>query len=262
MSCRATQPALPGLDGLPGSVGARGGGLPEPAGSGYLARVFRATEELNRRAFLRAVPRRPGGALLDIGTHRGDFTTRVAQRMRADHVAGVEFLPQHATVASQRGIDITVANAEDGLPYPNATFDVITANQIIEHLRATDRFLTEIHRLLRPGGTAVISTNNMASWHNVLSLALGLQPLPMHVSDQVIVGNPLNPEHRWPHEDQGRTHLRLFTGRALRELAHHHGLHTQHLRTVGYYPLPPRLAALATRIDPRHGAFLLATLRR
>ncbi len=80
----------------------------------------------------------------------------------------------------------------------------------------------------------------------------------MHVSDEVIVGSPLNPEHGLPHEDAGRVHLRLFTGRALSELAEHHGLETAAVQTVGYYPLPPA-AALATRLDPLHGAFLVGT---
>jgi hypothetical protein len=116
--------------------------------------------------------------------------------------------------------------------------------------------------VLAPGGVACISTNNLASWHNVLSLALGYQPPPVHVSDRVIVGNPLNPQDGWDHEDIGRTHLRLFTARALAELCEHHGLETVSMDSNGYYPLPPRLARLACRIDQRHGAFLVGVFRR
>ena len=111
--------------------------------------------------------------------------------------------------------------------------------------------------MLQPDGVACISTNNLSSWHNVASLALGMQPMPMHVSDEIIVGNPLNPEHRWGHGDLGRTHLRLFTARALEELAPTTGWRQVVLRVVGYYPLPPLLARLACRIDPVHGAFLV-----
>jgi hypothetical protein len=81
------------------------------------------------------------------------------------------------------------------------------------------------------------------------------------VSDEIIVGNPLNPEHRWGHRDRGRTHLRLFTARALAELAGYHGLGVESIRAVGYYPLPPLLARLATRVDPVHGAFLVGVFR-
>jgi hypothetical protein len=52
-------------------------------------------------------------------------------------------------------------------------------------------------------------------------------------------------------------HLRLFTERALAELAAYHGLRADLLRTVGYYPLPVRPARLAARLDRRHAAYLV-----
>jgi SAM-dependent methyltransferase len=228
---------------------------------GYLSRVFRSSEEANRKAILRSLPALRGGAFLDLGTHRGDFTLRVAARIGAGRVAGIELIERHAAVARDRGIDVIVADLDDGLPFPSETFDLVHANQVLEHVRRTDLFLREIRRVVRPNGLACISTNNLSSWHNIVSLALGLQPMPMHVSDEVIVGNPLNPEHRWNHRDRGRTHLRLFTARALSELAAYHGLEVQRLETVGYYPLPPLLARLAARVDPIHSAFLIGLFR-
>jgi len=228
---------------------------------GYLSRVFHASEEANRKAILRTLPTDRGGALLDLGTHRGDFTLRVADRLGAERVAGVELIGRHAAVARQRGVQVEVCDLDDGLPFASESFDVVHANQVLEHVRRTDVFMREIRRVLRPDGLACISTNNLASWHNVLSLGLGMQPMPMHVSDEIIVGNPLNPENRWGHRDVGRTHLRLFTGRALTELAGYHGLALERLETVGYYPLPPLLARAAARMDRLHGAFLVGIFR-
>jgi SAM-dependent methyltransferase len=228
---------------------------------GYLSRVFHASEEANRRAILEALPAGHGGTLLDLGTHRGDFTDRVADRLAARRVAGVELIERHASAARARGIEVEVADLDDGLPFESESFDVVHANQVLEHVRRTDLFMREIRRVLRPDGLACISTNNLASWHNVISLGLGMQPMPVHVSDEIIVGNPMNPEHRWGHRDAGRTHLRLFTARALTELAAYHGLALERLRTVGYYPLPPLLARLAARLDRLHGAFIVAFFR-
>ena len=230
--------------------------------SGYLPRVFHATEEENRRAILRALPKKRGGNVLDIGTHVGDFTMRVAERLGSKEVYGVELIEKHAAEARARGIKIEVADIESGLPFPDRKFDVVHANQVIEHLRDTDLFVTEIRRVLKPGGIACISTNNLSSWHNVWSLVFGYQPFPMHVSDALIVGNPLNPEHGQPHEDAGRIHVRVFTGRALGELCAHHGLPPIRMRSAGYYPLPPTLGRAAARVDPRHGAFLVGLFRR
>lgn len=228
----------------------------------YLERVFRATEEENRRAVLGMLPVARGGTLLDLGTHAGEFTVRVAERLGAERTAGVELIEDHAEAARARGIEVARADLDGGLPYGDGEFDTVHANQVIEHVRATDVFVSEIRRVLAPGGLACISTNNLSSWHNIFSLTLGLQPMPMHVSDEIILGNPLNPEHGEPHPDRGRSHLRLFTARALSELCALHGLERVGLRTVGYYPLPPRMARLAARLDPLHGAFLIGLFER
>jgi SAM-dependent methyltransferase len=233
----------------------------ENPGVGYRQRLFRATEEENRRQILAALEPRPGARLLDLGTSEGEFTMRVAARIGAASVSGVELIEEHAAVARGRGIDVVRADIDEGLPFEDGAFDVVHANQVIEHVRRTDTFLREIRRVLAPDGLACISTNNLSSWHNVLSLALGFQPMPMHVSDETILGNPLNPLDGQPHADLGRSHLRLFTGRALTELCAHHGLEPVSLRTAGYYPLPPPLARVAGRVDPTHAAFLIGLFR-
>jgi len=227
----------------------------------YLDRVFQTTEEDNRRAILELLPAGRGGALLDVGCHTGELTARVAWRLGATRVVGIELLEEHAEAARKLGVDAIVADVDGGLPFGDEEFDVVHSNQVIEHVRRTDSFLREIRRVLAPGGLACLSTNNLASWHNIVSLGLGYQPTPMHVSDEVVVGNPLDPWRGRQHE-AGRTHLRLFTARALTELADHHGLRTELLAFRGYYPLPPRLARAAVRIDPRHAAFVIALLRR
>lgn len=229
---------------------------------GYLKRLFEATEEENRRAILAALPAGRGGDLLDLGTHDGLFSVRVAARIGARRTVGVELLEQHATRAFARGIEVHRADLEDGLPFGDQQFETVHANQVIEHVRDTDLFLSEIRRVLKPGGLACISTNNLPSWHNVISLALGYQPFPMHVSDELIVGNPLNPEHGSRHLDRGRIHVRLFTARALVELCAHHGLARRDVAVAGYYPLPPVLGRLALRVDRLHGAFLVGLFER
>ena len=67
----------------------------EEEAGGYLTRVFRATEEANRIAVMKALPQCPGGSLLDIGTHRGDFTVRVAEHhgLAKRSLRGVGYYP-------------------------------------------------------------------------------------------------------------------------------------------------------------------------
>ncbi len=46
------------------------------------------------------------------------------------------------------------------LPYPDASFDSILSFQVIEHIEDDTLFLKEIHRVLRSGGVALITTPN------------------------------------------------------------------------------------------------------
>lgn len=230
--------------------------------SGRLKRVFDDTKEANRQAIVDALSGRTLPSMLDIGPHKGGFTERVAKAVGATSIDGIELIPDHVPAAEARGIKVTLGDVDDGLPYPDESFDLVLANQVIEHVRSTDQFMTEIRRVLRPNGIACVSTNNLSSWHNIISLALGHQPMPMHVSDEVIIGNPMNPEQGSEHEDRGRTHLRLFTTRALVELAEHHGLKATRVEHVGYYPLSPRLAPRAVKIDGRHAAYMICLLER
>jgi SAM-dependent methyltransferase len=223
----------------------------------YLERLFRATEDENRRVILSAMPPRPGATLLDLGCGDGGWTMKVAAHVRADRVLGVEFIEEFAEAARRAGVDVVGADLSERLPLEAGSVDVVHSNQVIEHLPRTDAFMREIARVLRPGGYAVVSTNNLSSWHNIVSLMLGWQPTPCHVSDEVIIGNPGNFVEGMESYSPGQTHLRVFTGRALAGLASHHGLRAEARLGAGYYPLLPGVARALARLDPVHAAFLV-----
>lgn len=201
--------------------------------------------------------------MLDLGCSDGRWTLEVARHVGASDVHGVEMLEERAAEARERGVDVLVADLSQPLAaYEDASFDVIHSNQVIEHVRDTDCFLREVRRLLRSDGYALLSTNNLSSWHNVAALVLGWQPMPCNVSDLVNVGNPFDLFGGRQHSSRGQTHLRVFTGRALSELARYHGLRAVKERSAGYYPFPPAIARRLAQVDRRHGAFLVHLYER
>jgi SAM-dependent methyltransferase len=226
---------------------------------GLARRIFAATEEENRRVLLSEARPRPRGVLLDLGCGDGALTVRLAERVGAGRMLGVERDAGRVALARARGVEVVVADLAETLPVADATVDVVVANQVIEHVPATDRLLAEVRRVLRPDGYALVSTNNLASWHVVAALVIGWQPAPCHVSEEVIVGTGAAPAEGDP-GSPGQMHLRLFTHRALAGLAAFHGLAVDGRRTAGYYPFGPRVARVLARLDPGHGAYLVHRL--
>jgi SAM-dependent methyltransferase len=183
---------------------------------------------------------------------------RVAEHIGATDCHGVELVPELAQQARARGVRVVEADLSQPLEsFDDESFDVIHSNQVIEHLPGTDNFMREIRRVLRPDGYAVISTDNLSSWHNIVSLVVGWQPPPCNVSDYVNLGNPFNAFPDCEHGIGGQTHLRVITGKALTALAEYHKLRPVSERAAGYYPLPSRIARRLAQIDRRHGAFLV-----
>jgi SAM-dependent methyltransferase len=207
---------------------------------------------------VRAAP--PGGRLVDLGCDEGVRTLRFASAARADEVHGVELAGSPAEAARARGITVTEADLNERLPFDDARFDIVVSNQVIEHLRDTDVFVSEVARILAPGGVAAVSTENLASWHNIGALVLGWQPFSLGnvTSRRAGLGNPLA-LHRG--EAPGATswqHARVFSYRGLRELFEAHGLAVRDILGAGYFPLP----ATAGRLDPRHAVFLTVVASR
>jgi SAM-dependent methyltransferase len=221
---------------------------------GYLNRLFRKTEEENRAVIMGLLERQPSARFLDLGCGDGDGTLRLAEKIGTPDMHGVEIVAKAAHVARGKGIKVVEADLNCPLPLPAASFDVIHANQVIEHLYDTDCFVSEIRRLLRPGGYAIVSTNNLASLHNIAALLLGRQPPSAHVSNRWLVGNGLRPL-------DGQARLRVFSYRALREFLAWNGLEPESYRTVGFYPFPSPVARLLGKLLPVYGAMVTCKVR-
>ncbi len=111
-----------------------------------------------RRRVLRAALERcqvPHDArLLDAGCGSGRTLDDLA---RLGTVSGVDLSPDSVAAARARGHeDVRVAAVEE-LPFDDATFDVVTCLDVIEHTPDDRRTLTELRRVTRPGGVLIVT---------------------------------------------------------------------------------------------------------
>jgi hypothetical protein len=88
----------------------------------------------------------------------------------------------HKTIVSESGeifeCEIDLFDAEkDTYPYADASFDTVLCCELIEHL-FTDpmHMMSEINRLLKPGGHLVLTTPNIGSLRSVSAILLGYHP--------------------------------------------------------------------------------------
>jgi ubiquinone/menaquinone biosynthesis C-methylase UbiE len=120
-----------------------------------------------RAAFARAHVH-SGDRVLDLGCGQGDLTAVLAEA--GAHPRGVEIAEAAVRRARRRHpqLRFELAPIDGPLPLQDNTFDVVWASEVIEHVADTARWLSEVRRVLVPGGRLLVTTPN----HGRLALAL------------------------------------------------------------------------------------------
>ena len=164
--------------------------------------------------------------LLDIGCLDGTLTRLYAATVGTERISGIDVALSEG--ARKNGVDVVEfdLNNREPLPYPDASFDVIVCIETLEHLYPTDHLVAEIHRMLAPGGTAIIDVPRLDSFLNIGLLTLGFQPPGIECSRERRYGS-IN-------RDSVLTgHVAYFTRRALLELLVDKGFRIVDDRQVG-----------------------------
>jgi SAM-dependent methyltransferase len=122
------------------------------------------------RAELERLPLEPDARLLDAGCGSGRTLDDLA---RYGQVSGVDLSPEAVAAARRRGHDdVRVARVEE-LPFADATFDVVTCLDVVEHTPDDRATLAELRRVTRPGGLMVVTVpayQALWSWHDEANL--------------------------------------------------------------------------------------------
>lgn len=77
--------------------------------------------------------------------------------------------PDFASLTDNRVVPMRVAGDCGRLPFAPASFDLLTANMVVEHVSDPDALLREAWRILKPGGLLIFHTPNLHSYATLLS---------------------------------------------------------------------------------------------
>lgn len=114
-----------------------------------------ATRTRAIQKFLATMPKQNNLQVLDVGCGAGNMIHHLANY---GQVHGIEYDPRPVKIAQQRGYDVRQGDATKEIPFADASFDLVTALDVIEHVDADENILKEAHRVLRPGGYVLITT--------------------------------------------------------------------------------------------------------
>jgi ubiquinone/menaquinone biosynthesis C-methylase UbiE len=111
-----------------------------------------------------------GKAVLEVGFGMG--TDHLAMARRGGIMHGIDLTPRNLEITSMRfaayGFEsaLTTDDAEN-LPYANDSFDFVYSFGVVHHTPSTEKSVSEIHRVLKPGGKCWITVyhkNSLFFW--------------------------------------------------------------------------------------------------
>ena len=126
-----------------------------------------------RARVLAALGLQPGERVVDLGCGPGLLALEMAQRVGPEgEVQCIDASPSMVALATRRcsgqpGVQVRSGDVT-ALPYADGAFDAVVCVQVYEYVPEVDRALAEVHRVLRPGGRAVIVDTDWEScvWHS------------------------------------------------------------------------------------------------
>jgi ubiquinone/menaquinone biosynthesis C-methylase UbiE len=142
-------------------------------GARQLLRLYATPDVVQQRAeVLALLAARPGERVLDIGSGPGYLVASLADAVGAGGaVHGLDRSAPMNVVARDLIGTRPWARIDDGdaveLPYPDGAFDAAVSTQVYEYVADIPRALSELRRVLRPGGRALVLDTDWDSvvWH-------------------------------------------------------------------------------------------------
>ena len=152
---------------------------------GEHAPIVSYVSDATRGSFVNLLPLTKQSDVLEIGPGLGQFTAHLARRARS--VYGLEVVAGQTEFAAERcrqegvtNVHLATGGDDCRLPYADETFELVVVNLVLEWcgMRCLDeelvdvqrRFLSEIVRVLKPGGAFYLATKNRFALRHLIGV--------------------------------------------------------------------------------------------
>lgn len=126
--------------------------------------------------------------------------------LTSDHnVCGIDISESGLEIAKKHGIKTKFSSVTEPIPYPDSSFDVVIAKDILEHILDPMSVAIEIRRVLRPNGHMVINIPNQFHWRFRLRYLFGHN----------LVWKTFMHDHTELFDEWNYIHVRFFTWKGL-----------------------------------------------
>ena len=145
---------------------------------------------------------KPGIRLADIGAGEGFFSQLLGEHIRTrlglqprDVITASDIFPEYFRYPA---VQCEKISSDGRLPYDDASIDIACSLEVVEHVEDQFAFARELHRILKPGGLAIISTPNVLNvnsrWRYLHSgFAVLFDPLLLSSADPVHTSGHIDP---------------------------------------------------------------------
>ncbi|KAJ5240976.1 methyltransferase-UbiE family protein [Penicillium citrinum] len=114
---------------------------------------------------------RPDLQILDVGCGPGSITIDLAKHAPQGHVIGIEYVPDPLDGARKLAASESVSNVTfqvgdiHNIPFPDDTFDLVHAHQVLQHIADPVRAFQEMRRVVKKGGVVAVRESASLTWY-------------------------------------------------------------------------------------------------
>lgn len=175
-------------------------------------------KEILHRLIFEHVKNRSPCSILDIGCRWGNDLKKVSLINADMDIFGVDVCSDALEVASKKleknqNVHLCQAKGED-LPFKENDFDIIFASEVIEHIDQVEKFIKEVHRVLKNQDVLIITTPSKFNYTHVIGKIVP-SPFKKSLRKFVYYINPGDPDVN--------PHVYQYTPRELKKLFEKNG---------------------------------------